>query len=46
MACLCVRVEFVPSIFSSQLTASCAAVSIVSGMIQKRININDLADPP
>ena len=35
MACLCVRVEFVPSIFSSQLTARCAALSIVSGIIQQ-----------
>ena len=35
MACLCVHVEFVPSIFSSQLTARCAALSIVSGIIQQ-----------
>ena len=37
MACFCMRVELVPSIISSLLTASGAALSIVFGMLQKNI---------
>ena len=36
MACFCMRVEFVPSIISSLLTTSGAALSIVFGMLHKR----------
>ena len=36
MACFCVRVEFMPSIISSRLTASCVALSIVFGLLCKK----------
>ena len=35
----CVRAEFVPSIISSQLTTSCAALSIVIGLLQKKTSM-------
>ena len=37
MACFFMRVEFVPSIISSLLTASGAALSIVFGLLQKKV---------